>query len=329
MTTRSLTALCATALSLCLATAAAGPLDRTECIVPAKPGGGFDLTCGLVQAALQRSGAITEPMRVGYLPGGIGAVAYNTVVAQRPGQAHALVAFSSGSLLNLAQGKFGRHTEQDVRWLAALGTDYGAVVVAEDSPYRTLADVMRALRDDPAKVALGAGGTIGSQDWMKAALLARAAGSHPKRMRFVAFEGGGEAIRALQGGYIQVLTGDVAETRRQREAGAKVRILAVMAPHRLPGDLAGVPTAKEAGADIEWPILRGVYLGPGVSDADYAAWAQVFSRTVATPAFEQLRAGYGLYPPALVGRELDERVRQQVERYRQLAEGFGLRTAAR
>ncbi|WP_227699291.1 tripartite tricarboxylate transporter substrate-binding protein [Raoultella sp. 18098] len=155
-----------------------------------------------------------------------------------------------------------------------------SVVTAEDIRlfgYRTLADVMRALRDDPARVALGAGGTIGSQDWMKAALLARAAGSHPKRMRFVAFEGGGEAIRALQGGYIQVLTGDVAETRRQREAGAKVRILAVMAPHRLPGDLAGVPTAKEAGADIEWPILRGVYLGPGVSDADYAAWAQALA----------------------------------------------------
>jgi putative tricarboxylic transport membrane protein len=32
-------------------------------------------------------------------------------------------------------------------------------------------------------------GTIGSQDWMKMALLARRAGIDPKRLRFVALEG--------------------------------------------------------------------------------------------------------------------------------------------
>ena len=41
------------------------------------------------------------------LPGGIGAVAYNAVVAQRPGEPNTIVAFSGGSLLNIAQGRFG------------------------------------------------------------------------------------------------------------------------------------------------------------------------------------------------------------------------------
>ena len=62
----------------------AGPLDKTECIAPAKPGGGFDLTCKLAQSSLAEAKAINEPMRVTYMPGGIGAVAYNAVVAQRP-----------------------------------------------------------------------------------------------------------------------------------------------------------------------------------------------------------------------------------------------------
>ena len=74
---------------------------------------------------------IADPMRVTYMPGGIGAVAYNAVVAQRPADANTIVAFSGGSLLNLAQGKFGRYNENDVRWLAAVGTDYGAIIVAE------------------------------------------------------------------------------------------------------------------------------------------------------------------------------------------------------
>ena len=64
-------------------TAFANPLDKTECIAPAKPGGGFDLTCKLVQSALVEGKYIADPMRVTYMPGGIGAVAYNTVVAQR------------------------------------------------------------------------------------------------------------------------------------------------------------------------------------------------------------------------------------------------------
>ncbi len=62
---------------------------------------------------------IADPMRITYMPGGIGAVAYNAIVAQRPGEDNTIVAFSGGSLLNLAQGKFGRYNENDVRWLAA------------------------------------------------------------------------------------------------------------------------------------------------------------------------------------------------------------------
>ncbi|MDA7418616.1 tripartite tricarboxylate transporter substrate-binding protein [Xenophilus arseniciresistens] len=317
----------AAALLAATALAAAGPLDKTECIAPAKPGGGFDLTCKLVQSGLLEGKYIADPMRVTYMPGGIGAVAYNTVIAQRPDAANTLVAFSGGSLLNLAQGKFGRYNENDVKWLSAIGTDYGAVVVAENSPYKTLQDVMAAMKTDPTKVVLGAGGTIGSQDWMKAALLARAAGVNPRTMRFVAFEGGGEAMTALQGGHIHVFTGDAAETLQQQKAGAKVRVLAVMADKRLPGDMAKVPTAKEAGADIQWPIVRGFYLGPKVSEADYKVWADTFARMMATPAYEKLRDERGLFPLALTGPELDAYVKQQVAGYRKLVEEFGLKVA--
>lgn len=319
-------ALCAVAM-FAAGAAAAGPFDKTECIAPAKPGGGFDLTCKLLQAALLDGKFVNDPMRVTYMPGGIGAVAYNTIIAQRPDHGNSVVAFSAGSLLNLAQGKFGRYNENDVKWLAAAGTDYGAVVVSESSPYKSLQDVMAAIKADPTKVVLGAGGTIGSQDWMKAALLARAAGVNPRNMRFVAFEGGGEAMTALQGGHIHVFTGDAAETLQQAKSGAKVRMLAVMAPKRLGGDMASVPTAKEAGADIEWEIMRGFYMGPKVADADYRAWSEAFSKMLATPAYEKIRNERGLFPMAMVGAELDAYVKKQVLGYRKLVEEFGLNTA--
>lgn len=314
----------AAAVSALALAATAGPLDKTECIAPAKPGGGFDLTCKLVQSALQEGKFITDPMRVTYMPGGIGAVAYNTVIAQKPDAANVIVAFSGGSLLNLAQGKFGRYTEKDVRWLAAIGSDYGAVVVAENSPFKNLKDVMAAMKADPTKVVLGAGGTVGSQDWMKAALVARSGGVNPKAMRYVAFEGGGEALTALQGGHIQVFTGDAAEAGQQIKAGAKVRILAVMNDKRLSGEMANIPTATEQGFDVDWPIVRGFYVGPKVSDADYKIWADTFTKLMATPAYDKLRTERGLFPMALTGAPLDAYVKKQVAGYRKLAEEFGL-----
>ena len=147
---------------------------------------------------------------------------------------------------------------------------------------------------------------------------------NPKTMRYVAFEGGGEALTALQGGHIHVFTGDAAEAQQQIKAGAKVRILAVMNDKRLPGDMANIPTATEQGYDVDWPIVRGFYVGPKVSDADYKVWADTFTKLMATPAYNKLRDERGLFPMALTGAPLDAYVKKQVAGYRKLAEEFGL-----
>jgi putative tricarboxylic transport membrane protein len=264
-------------------------------------------------------------MRVSYMPGGIGAVALNAIVAQRPAENNTIVAFSGGSLLNLAQGKFGRYSENDVRWLAAVGTDYGAVIVAESSPFKTIKDLLAAIKTDPSKVVFGAGGSVGSQDWMKAALTARAAGLDPKAMRFVAFEGGGDAITALQGGHVQVYSGDASEAEEQIKAGAKIRVLAILADKRLEGSMSSVPTMKESGYNVQWPIIRGFYMGPKVSDADFKIWSDAFAKMMETPAYNKLRAERGLFKFALTGKELDAFIKERMVDYRQQATDFNLK----
>lgn len=309
------------------ASAANEQASTAECIAGARAGGGFDLSCKLAQAML----AAQRPLQLRYMPGGIGAVAYTTIVNKRPADAQAIVAFSSGSLLNLAQGKFGPYTEADVRWLAVVGTDYGVIAVRRDSRFRSLQDVLQALKADPRAVAFGAGGTIGSQDWFKAALLARAAGVSHKLMRFVAFEGGGEAMVALEGGHVDVMTGDVAEVSQRPSAGtgsgtgnADLRLLAVLADKRLPGPHANVPTAREQGVDLVWPTARGFYLGPKVSDEAFRDWSDSLRKAMAAPEFAQQRAAHGLYPLSLTGDELQAFIRDSMLRYRALAAEFAL-----
>lgn len=296
---------------------------RPECIAPAKPGGGFDLTCKLAQSGLKDEGLLEAPMRVTYMPGGVGAVAYNAVVAQRADDPGTITAFSSGSLLNLAQGKFGRYDENAVRWLAGIGTDYGAISVRADSPYQNLDDLIAAVKQDPGKVVFGAGATIGGQDWMQTALIARAAGVDPKKLRYVAFEGGGETLTAMLGGHVQVTSSGLGEVTPQLEAG-KIRILAVLSDERLPGDLSGIPTAKEQGYDISWPVIRGFYMGPEVSDEQFNWWKARFDTLLADENFAQLRAERDLFPLNMTGEELDAFVKQQVQDYKALAGEFGL-----
>ena len=246
------------------------------------------------------------------------------MVAQRPSEAGTITAFSSGSLLNLAQGKFGRFDENAVKWLAGVGTSYGALAVRSDSPYKTLDDLVAAIKTEPGKVVIGSGGTVGSQDWMQTALIARAAGIDPRQLRYVAMEGGGELATALLGGHIQVASTDISDSVPHIESG-DMRILAVFSDERLPGEVVSkIPTAKEQGYDVTWPVIRGFYVGPKVSDEAYAWWKNAFDQLLASEDFAQLREQRELYPFAMTGDELDAYVKKQVVQYKQLAQEFGL-----
>ncbi|WP_285293693.1 Bug family tripartite tricarboxylate transporter substrate binding protein [Aureimonas altamirensis] len=321
------TLLAATLLALAPAIPASAFEPRNpECIAPAAPGGGFDLTCRITSQQLNQLGIVEPTIRTTNMPGGIGAVAYNTIQANRADDPNVIIAVSTGSWVNLAQGKFGRFTENDVRWLGAVGADYGVLAVRADSRFQTLEDFVAALKEDAGSVPIGAGGTVGSQDWMKPALVARAAGVDPRQMRYLSYEGGGEALAALLGGTIEVLPGDASEILGQLEAG-EVRVLATFSAERLPGAFADVPTAKETGYDVEWPIVRGFYAPPRISDEEYAYWVDALTKLNANPEWQKVRGEQGLFEYDLVGADFDAFAKERTAAFRELASEVGLPTS--
>ena len=297
--------------------------SRPECIAPAKPGGGFDITCKLAQIGLRDTGLLKEPMRVTYMPGGVGAVAYNKIVANDRDNGDAIIAFSTGSILNLSQGKFGKFTEKDVKWLAGVGTDYGAVAVNAGSPIKDLAGLVAELKKDPKSISFGAGGSVGGQDWMQTAILAKAVGVKPSDMTYVAMEGGGEAITAVMGNHITVVSAGIAEIMPQASAG-KLRVLAVFADERLGGTMSDIPTAKEQGYDVTWPVVRGYYMGPDVSPSAYNWWKDAFDKMLADPKFAKIREQQDLLPFSMTGDELQAYVYKRTAELRELSAEYGL-----
>ena len=262
--------------SLSVGTAQAA--DEAECIAPAKPGGGYDLTCRLAANGLLETGLIEDPMLVTYMPGGIGAVAYNHVNGVRTDDPNLIVAASTGAAVNLALGKFGQYDASEVRWVGALGVDYGAIVVKADAPWQTLDELMTALQEDPTQVAFGAGGSVGSQDWMKAALTAKAADVDPRSLRYVAFEGGGEALAALLGNHIQVFSGDLSELKSQLESG-DIRVLAALSEEL---EAAGAPYEIQvySGAPHAFTVFGSDRYQARADQASWAAFHQLLRRTL-------------------------------------------------
>ena len=71
-------------------------------------------------------------------------------------------------------------------------------------------------------------------------------------------------------------------------------------------------------------MVRGFYLGPKVSDEEYAWWKQSFDKMLASEDFAKLRDQRELFPFAMTGAELDGYVKKQVADYKALAREFGL-----
>lgn len=296
---------------------------RLECIAPANPGGGWDLTCRTLAQAFRELGLVRGAVRVRNLPGAGGGVAFSNVVTQHPNNEGLLVAASPSTLVGLAQNQYGRFRPDDVRWLAAIGAETGVIAVRADAPWRSLNEFVDAWRTDPGSIAVGGGSAVAGQDHMKALVLGRAVGIPPQRVRYVPFDGGGEAVTALLGNFIQMFPGDASEILGQLEA-RNLRVLAVLMPEREPGLLANTPTARELGYDVEWAVWRGFYAPPNISVDAYNEWIARLTAVVQSEQWPELLARSGLHSFFVAGPKFEAMVAEQTETFRQLSVEIGL-----
>ena len=85
-----------------------------------------------------------------------------------------------------------------------------------------------------------------------------------RSIKYVAFDGGGEAVTQLLAGSVQAFTGDASEAKGFVDSG-DIKVIAVLAPERMEGDFAVFPTAKEQGIDAVGANWRGFYAPGGMS----------------------------------------------------------------
>ncbi len=300
------------------------PSGKVECLAPADPGGGWDFTCRSVGNVLQQLGLVSGSVQTVNMAGAGGGVAYAHTVSKRAEDNKLLVAASTATTTRLAQRQFPGMDADMVTWVGALGADYGIIAVGKNSRYQNLTELMAAVKANPKSVKFAGGSARGGWDHLKVLIAAKAAGAGKlPAIPYLSYNNGGEAMTQVVGGQVDAFTGDISEATGFMESG-DLRVLAVLAEERLPGQFGDIPTAKEQGIDAVGPNWRGFYMPKGADDAAREYWVDAVDTLYASEEWKQVMKSNGLIPFHPPADEFDSFVRTQVQDIENLSREIGL-----
>ena len=273
-------------LSLAAAAQAADwkPERGVEWVVPTGPGSGVDNTARTLQLIMQTAKLVDAPMSVVNKSGGSYGVALN-YLAQFTGDGQHLMIQTSTPLSALLTGQVSVNYFEYTP-IANLITEPIAFMVRADSPIAGGRDLAARIRADPGAVSIALAAARGNAYHIASALIARSTGADSRRLKIVVFGSSAEAMAALLGGHVDVVSATPGAFLQMLE-GRKIRIAGVASPRRLGGPLAAIPTLREQGVDVVFDVPRSVIAAKGLSPDQIRYWDGVFQRMVRTTAWKE------------------------------------------
>jgi putative tricarboxylic transport membrane protein len=248
------------------------PEDHLVIVAPAAPGGGWDQTARALQLVVERNG-LARVVEVQNVPGAAGTIGLSQFVAAGPAHTRSLLitglVMLGATLWNDSPVSLSQATP-----IARLTGEYEVIAVPAESPLRDMRALVEAFRQRPEAFAWG-GGSAGGTDHILAGLIAEAAGVDPRRVNYIAFSGGGEAVAALLGGHVAAGISGYSEFAAHI-ASRRLRPLAISAPARVSG--IDAPTIRESGLAVEMVNWRGILAAAGIADADRSRLTALVNR---------------------------------------------------
>jgi tripartite-type tricarboxylate transporter receptor subunit TctC len=312
---RFLSCLMASALALAVPVvhAQAYPDHAIKLVVPFAPGGATDILGRLLATGL--SERLGQPVVVENRPGA-GTVVAGGLVAKAPPDGYTLL-LGASTTLTLNPAIRASLPYDPLRSFTPLGlvADMGLVLVAHnDTPARTLPELVALAKAQPDKLSYGSFGT-GSSEHFGGEMLKTATGM---RMMHVPFNGSSPSLTALMGGQVQVAVDTVVATTPLIKAG-KIRPIAVLGAQRLPL-LPQVPTVAESGYPGFAADTWFAFVAPaGLPAPIQKKLEKALGDTMADPAMKKKLVDIGLSPAWGPGSALQERVERELPQMRAVA----------
>jgi putative tricarboxylic transport membrane protein len=306
------------------ASAAWEPTRPVEFIVPAGTGGGADQMARVIQGIVTKHKLMNQSMVVINKAGGAGGEGFLDVKGSK-GNPHKLVITLSNLFTTpLATGI--PFSWRDLTPVAMMALDEFILWVPADTPYKTAPEYIAAAKAEPGKFKMGGTGSK-QEDQIITVAIEKITGT---KFTYIPYKGGGEVAVQLVGKHVDSTVNNPIEAVAQWRA-AQLRPLCVFDAQTLPykdkiaGDKAwgDIPTCKSQGLDVEYLMLRGVFMAPGATPDQVAFYVDLFKKVRETPEWKQLMNDGAFNQTFMTGAEYAKWVENEENRHRALMKEAG------
>src|SRR6188474_3684852 len=286
------------------ALAAWEPTKPVEIVVAAGAGGASDQMARMMQAAIQKNNLMKQPMIVSLKGGASGAEALMYMKSSDGDANKVLIAYSLIYMLPLsAKIPFNW---RELTPVSVVAMDQFVLWDNAEGP-KTVKEFIAAAKAAGSPFKMGGTGSK-REDHVLTVFMEQKTGA---KFSYLPYKSGGEAATQLVGSHTEANVNNPSENLEVWRAG-QVRALCVFDNERMTyktkvtADQSwnDIPTCKEQGLDVEYTMLRGLFLPPKVNAEQAAFYVDLFKKIADTPEFKDYMEKQALKPAFLTGPEM-------------------------
>lgn len=306
------------------ALAAWEPTRPVEFIIPAGTGGGADQMARTIQGIITKHNLMKQPMVVINKSGGAGGEGFLDVKGANANPHKIVITLSNLFTTPLATGI--PFNWKDLTPVAMLALDEFVLWVNAEKPYKTAKEFIEAAKAANGTFKMGGTGSK-QEDQIVTEAIQKSSGA---KFIYIPQRGGGAVAVQLVGNHIDASVNNPIEAVAQWRGGA-LRPLCVFDAKPLPyaekiadgkswGD---IPTCKSEGLDVEYVMLRGIFMPKGVTPDQVNFYVELFKKVRETPEWKSLMNEGAFNTTFMVGAEYAKWVEGEEKRHADLMKDAG------
>src|SRR5437660_7929057 len=281
------------------------PTKPVEIVVAAGAGGASDQMARMMQAAIQKNNLMKQPMVVSLKGGASGAEALMYMKSSDGDPQRVLIAYSLIYMLPLsAKIPFDW---RELTPVSVLALDQFVLWDNTTLPYKTVKEFVDAAKGASPPFKMGGTGSK-REDQVLTAFVEKRTGA---KFSYLPYTSGGEAATQLVGNHTAANVNNPSENLEVWRAG-QARPLCVFDKERIDyktkvaGDMSwyDIPTCKEAGLDLQYLMLRAMFLPGKVTAEQTAFYVDLFKKLTQTAAYKDYMEKKALKPIFLTGNDI-------------------------
>jgi putative tricarboxylic transport membrane protein len=301
------------------------PSKPVEFIIPAGPGGGADIMARTIQGIVTKHSLMKQPMVVINKAGGAGGEGFLDVKGSRGDPHKIVITLSNVFTTPLATGI--PFNWKDLTPVAMLALDEFVLWVNAEKPYKTAKEYIDAVKKAPPNQFKMGGTGSKQEDQIITEAIQKITGT---KFTYIPQRGGGAVAVQLVGNHVDSTVNNPNEAIAHWRAG-KLRPLCVFDSKKLAytdkiaGDLSwnSIPTCKDQGLDIEYLMLRGIFMTPGASKDQVDYYIGLFQKVRQTDEWKKLMSDGAFNQTFMTGADYTKWVTGEEKRHEELMKAAG------